>query len=71
MRKWIVAMLVVGFVGITVKADEHTTAAPTVDNSKKEEIKKSEDKSSKLFSYINACMVNTPAASIDANASVK
>lgn len=71
MRKWIVAMLVVGFVGMTVKADEHTTAAPSVDNNKKEEPKKVEDKSSKLFSYINACMVNTPAQPIDATTLVK
>ncbi len=72
MHKWIVVMLVVGFVGVAAKAEDKAashTAAPSIE--KKDEVKQVEDKTTKLFSLISACMVNTPAATADANVAVK
>lgn len=64
MQKWIVVMLVVGFVGAARAEDnkEHTPA-PSID--KKEEVKPFEDKTAKLFRFINACMATQPAPQTD------
>lgn len=66
MHKWIVAMLVMGMVGVTLHAEDEHKASPTV-NEKKTEVKEVTDKSSKLFKYINACMApQEPSADVSA-----